>query len=122
IALWDLIGKASGEPVFKLLGGQAHDRLPAYANGWYGGANSPKEYAGKASEVVSAGYTALKFDPFGVAWLEMTAAEMSVAEERVAAVREAVGDELQLMIEVHGRLSAGCAIEMGHSLTSYRRG
>ena len=120
IALWDLIGKASGEPVFKLLGGQAHDRLPAYANGWYGGANSPKEYASKASEVVSAGYTALKFDPFGVAWLEMTAAEMSVAEERVAAVREAVGDEVQLMIEVHGRLSAGCAIEMGQRLIPYR--
>ena len=120
IALWDLIGKASGEPVFKLLGGQAHDRLPAYANGWYGGANSPKEYASKASEVVSAGYTALKFDPFGVAWLEMTPAEMSVAEERVAAVREAVGDEVQLMIEVHGRLSAGCAIEMGQRLIPYR--
>ena len=120
IALWDLIGKASGEPVFKLLGGQAHERLPAYANGWYGGANSPEEYASKASEVVSAGYTALKFDPFGVAWLEMTPAEMSVAEERVAAVREAVGDEVQLMIEVHGRLSASCAIEMGQRLIPYR--
>jgi len=120
IALWDLIGKASGEPVFKLLGGQAHDRLPAYANGWYGGANSPEEYASKASQVVSAGYTALKFDPFGVAWLEMTAAEMSVAEERVAAVREAVGDEVQLMIEVHGRLSVSCAIEMGQQLIPYR--
>jgi galactonate dehydratase len=120
MALWDLIGKASGEPVFKLLGGQAHDRLPAYANGWYGGANSPEEYASKASEVVSAGYTALKFDPFGVAWLEMTPAEMSGAEERVAAVREAVGDEVQLMIEVHGRLSASCAIEMGQRLIPYR--
>jgi galactonate dehydratase len=106
--------------VFKLLGGQAHDRLPAYANGWYGGANSPKEYASKASEVVSAGYTALKFDPFGVAWLEMTRAEMSVAEERVAAVRKAVGDEVQLMIEVHGRFSASCAIEMGQRLIAYR--
>ena len=37
IALWDLIGKASGQPVYQLLGGRARDRLPAYANGWYGG-------------------------------------------------------------------------------------
>ena len=38
IALWDLVGKACGQPVYKLLGGRCHERLPAYANGWYGGA------------------------------------------------------------------------------------
>ena len=38
IALWDLIGKACGQPVYRLLGGRCHERLPAYANGWYGGA------------------------------------------------------------------------------------
>ena len=38
IACWDLIGKACGQPVYRLLGGRAHERLPAYANGWYGGA------------------------------------------------------------------------------------
>src|SRR5687767_11952822 len=41
IACWDIVGKACGEPVYKLLGGQARDRLPAYANGWYGGAQTP---------------------------------------------------------------------------------
>src|SRR5262245_2515867 len=44
IALWDLIGKACGQPVYRLLGGRCHDCLPAYANGWYGGARTPREY------------------------------------------------------------------------------
>jgi galactonate dehydratase len=120
IACWDLIGKAYGQPVYKLLGGRARERLPAYANGWYGGATTPEEYAGKAREVVGRGYGAMKFDPFGVAWKEMTRDEMAAAERIVAAVRQAVGDEVELMIEVHGRLSASCAIEMGRRLTSYR--
>src|SRR5258708_785782 len=48
IACWDLIGKASGRPVYELLGGRVRDRLPAYANGWYGGAQTPADYAAKA--------------------------------------------------------------------------
>ena len=39
IAMWDLIGKACHQPVYRLLGGRCHDRIPAYANGWYGGAS-----------------------------------------------------------------------------------
>ena len=120
IACWDLVGKACGQPVYKLLGGRARERLPAYANGWYGGARTPAEYAEKAREVVARGYRAMKFDPFGTAWKEMTREQMSDAENIVAAVRSAVGDEIDLMIEVHGRLSVGCAIEMGRQLISYR--
>src|SRR5262245_18443735 len=45
IACWDLIGKACGQPLYKLLGGACHDRLQAYANGWYGGARHAEEYA-----------------------------------------------------------------------------
>jgi galactonate dehydratase len=119
IACWDLIGKACGQPVYKLLGGRARDRLPAYANGWYGGARTPDDYAAKAREVVARGYRAMKFDPFGVAWKEMPRGEMELAEQIVAAVRDAVGDDVELMIEVHGRLSAGCAIEMGRRLAPY---
>ncbi len=120
IAFWDLIGKACGQPVYRLLGGRARDRLPAYANGWYGGAVTPDDCAAKAREVVGRGYRAMKFDPFGTAWKEMTGEEMAAAERIVAAVRGAVGDGVELMIEVHGRLSAGCAIEMGRRLAPYR--
>jgi galactonate dehydratase len=120
IACWDLVGKACGQPVYKLLGGRARERLPAYANGWYGGAKTPQDYALKAREVVARGYGGMKFDPFGAAWKEMTRHEMQEAEDRVAAVREAVGDDVELMLEVHGRLSASCAIEMGRRLAPYR--
>jgi galactonate dehydratase len=120
VAMWDLIGKACGQPVYKLLGGRARERLRAYANGWYGRANSPQEFAEKARQVVARGYSAMKFDPFGTAWKEMAGKEMQAAEATVAFVREAVGDEVDLMIEVHGRLSVECAIEMGRRLAPYR--
>lgn len=120
IAMWDIIGKVCGQPVYKLLGGQCRDRLPAYANGWYGGARTPAEYAQHAKETVARGYRAMKFDPFGTAWKEMSRNEMNDAEELVSAVREAVGDDVDLMIEVHGRLSVSCAIEMGRRFEKYR--
>jgi galactonate dehydratase len=110
IALWDLIGKACGQPVYRLLGGRCHRRIGAYANGWYGGARTGAEYAERAREAVACGYRALKFDPFDTAWKSLTPAEAEAAVERVAAVREAVGPDVGLMIEFHGRLSAGCAV------------
>jgi galactonate dehydratase len=119
IACWDLIGKACGQPVYRLLGGQARDRLPSYANGWYGGARAPSDYAALARAVVARGYGAMKFDPFGTAWKDLTLEQMAEAEHIVAAVREAVGPDVALMIEVHGRLSVGCAIAMGRRLAPY---
>jgi galactonate dehydratase len=119
IACWDIIGKAQGQPVYELLGGRARDRLPAYANGWYGGARTPEDYAAKAREVVERGYRAMKFDPLGVAWQDLSSDEMEAAVAIVAAVRSAVGDEVDLMIEVHGRLSGRSAIEMGRRLMPY---
>jgi galactonate dehydratase len=120
IACWDLIGKACGQPVYRLLGGRARERLQAYANGWYGGAVTPDDYAVAARDVVRRGYGGLKLDPFGVAWKEMTRTQMDEAERIVAAVRAEVGDAADVMIEVHGRLSAGCAVAMGRRLAPYR--
>src|SRR5437870_6499407 len=68
IALWDLIGKACRQPVYRLLGGRSHRTIPAYANGWYGAIQTPREYAERAQAAVARGYQALKFDPFGTAW------------------------------------------------------
>lgn len=111
IALWDIVGKACSQPVFRLLGGHCHEKLPAYANGWYGGAKSPQDFAERARDVVARGYRAMKFDPFGTAWKELTPEESELATDIVAAVRQAVGPRVGLMIEIHGRLSAGCAID-----------
>jgi galactonate dehydratase len=119
IALWDLIGKACGQPVYRLLGGRFHGRLPAYANGWYGGAGTPREFAEAARAVVARGYHALKFDPFGTAWKELRQGEGERALDTVAAVREAVGPDVALMIEFHGRLAAGCAADMVRKLERF---
>jgi galactonate dehydratase len=120
IAMWDIIGKVCGQPVYKLLGGRYHRRIPAYANGWYGGARTPKEFAERACEAVGRGYKGLKFDPFGVAWKDMGAAEREAATAIVAAVREAVGSAVDLMIEFHGRLSVGEAILMMREIERYK--
>lgn len=122
VALWDLVGKDCGQPVYQLLGGKARDRLPAYANGWYGNARTPAQYAERAREVIARGYRALKFDPFGTAWKDLSQDEMQAAEARVAAVREAVGADTEVFVEVHGRLSGESAIEMGRRLKKYRPG
>lgn len=119
IALWDIIGKACGQPVYRLLGGRCHERIATYANGWYGGAQTPAEYAERARDAAARGYRALKFDPFGVAWKDLSPEESEAAVERVAAVREAVGRDVGLMIEFHGRLSAGAAIAMIRELQRF---
>src|SRR5260370_1834013 len=88
IAMWDLIGKACGQPVYKLIGGRCHQRIPAYANGWYGGAQSPEDFAERARDVVRSGYRAMKFDPFGTAWKELSPQEEELACDIIRAVRE----------------------------------
>lgn len=120
VAMWDIIGKACGQPVYRLLGGRAHDRVLAYANGWYGHARSLREYADRAREVVARGYRGLKLDPFGTAWKQMTLEEMNQAEALIAAVREAVGESVDILVEAHGRLSVDCAIEFGRRIEPYR--
>src|SRR5207248_5059794 len=82
VALWDIIGKACGQPVYKLLGGRCHRRIPAYANGWYGGARTPAEYAERARDAAARGYRALKFDPFGTAWKGLSGEEAEASVER----------------------------------------
>jgi galactonate dehydratase len=119
IALWDIVAKACQQPLYRLLGGRCHDRIPAYANGWYGGAKTPAQYAERARAAVGLGYRALKFDPFGIAWKELTPEESATAIDIVAAIREEVGPKVGLMIEVHGRLSAGCAVDILRKLERF---
>jgi galactonate dehydratase len=120
VALWDLVAKACRQPLYRLLGGRYHERLPAYANGWYGGATTADEFAEKARDVVARGYGAMKFDPFGTAWRVLSRDELAAALERVAKVREAVGPHIDLMIEFHGRLTAGAATSVMSLLEPYQ--
>lgn len=121
IALWDIIGKATGQPVHKLIGGRAKPALFAYANGWYGGCQSPGDFAARAREVAGLGYRALKFDPFVTAWKQLDRAEEDHAVAVVAAVSAAVGPDVGLMIEIHGRLGVSDAVRFidrlaGHNI------
>ena len=119
-ALLDIKGKALGVPVYELLGGRYRDRIKCYANGWFTGANRPEEFAAKAAATVQQGFQALKFDPFGKAYLTMSPAEQEMAVARVAAVREAVGPRVDILVEAHGRLDVPTAVAMGQRLAPLR--
>jgi len=109
VACWDLMGQALGVPVWKLLGGRFRERVPAYANGWYSSKRDPLSIARLAEEVVKRGYRALKLDPFGAASAELSAPDRRSAVDIVTAVRQAVGPDVQIMVEMHGRFTPATA-------------
>jgi galactonate dehydratase len=119
IACWDLMGQALGVPVWKLLGGRFRERVPAYANGWYQAERDPVAIAALARNVVGRGYRALKLDPFGAASAELAAADRRRAVSIVAAVRDAVGADVQILIEMHGRFTPATAIRVAALLEPY---
>ena len=121
IALWDLRGKALGVPVYELLGGPYTDRIRVYANGWYTNPGTPEQNGEEAKRVVEMGYTAMKFDPFGQHnYVIISPEEAQLAEDRVAAVREAVGPNVEILIEVHAKFNVYTAIHLGKRLEQYR--
>lgn len=119
MACWDILGKSLGVPVHRLLGGQVRDRVRVYANGWYTGPHTPEGFAEKAREVVSRGYTALKFDPFGGAYIRLSREETQRCKAIVRSVRDAVGDSVDIMIEAHDRFGVAAAVEIGRWLEEF---
>lgn len=150
IALWDIKGKALGVPVYKLLGGKTNSKLRTYASqtqlGWGDCRRisvSPEEYAQNAMEAVKQGFTAIKVDPFwtddeGKAasanreavpvekrsdWLWTGFArgdQLSSVSNRVGAIRDAVGDKVDIIIEFHGIMDVNTSIQVGRELDQYR--
>lgn len=120
MALWDILGKFAGLPVYQLLGGKVRDGIRMYANGWFAGAKEPDEFARKAEEAVARGVTALKWDPFETAYMHLTEAQLRRSIRCVKEVREAVGPEVDLLIECHGRLDTSSALRVANELAPYR--
>jgi galactonate dehydratase len=112
MACWDIVGKALGEPVWRLLGGKVRDKVKAYANGWYTVERSPDDFHAAAVRVVDRGYQALKLDPFGPGSRELDAEETRRSIALIEAVRDAIGPDRELMLEMHGRFAPHEALRL----------
>lgn len=108
IAVWDLYGKIAGLPLAKLLGGRRHDRLPAYVSGLPKA--TLKERCDLAVEWARKGYKGIKF-------AAAVSEEGIVAE--MAALREAVGPKVDLMVDLHWKFTAGEAIRLIRRLEAH---
>jgi len=119
IALWDIKGKALGVPVYELLGGRCRDRLKAYGNGWTDGVTDTPRVAENAVKAVGQGYRALKWDPFGQVTNIIEPEQLRASIRQIRAVREAVGPDVELLIEAHGKLNTNNAIRAGRMMEEF---
>jgi galactonate dehydratase len=131
MACWDIIGKAAGQPVYNLLGGQYHEKLrsytylyPAPGKEKLGNPQTDPDLAGKrAAEYVEMGFSAIKLDPFGLptsyAPLQISLEDLETAERVVKNVREAVGGKCDILIGTHGQMTTSSAIRLAKRLEKY---
>ncbi len=126
-ALWDLLGKSLGVPVYQLLGGKYRDRIRLYADVGHGKGNTPEGWAQRAREGVEDGYQAIKFDVDNSANelkhdavnRELSTAELQKMTSLVAAAREAAGDEIDISIDCHGLFSVNSAMKLSELLEPF---
>ena len=129
MALWDIVGKAAGKPVYELLGGRVHEALRGYTYLYpepgddadvYGDADLA---ATRAAEEVARGFTAVKFDPAGPYTVfdphQPTLEDLDRSEKMVAAVREAVGTRADILFGTHGQFTASGATRLARRLEAY---
>jgi galactonate dehydratase len=115
-ALWDILGKWTGQPVHQLLGGRVRDRIRVY--GWLSG-ETYGDYIESAKVSAEAGFTALKTGLYGAVNIVDTPAVVEENVERFARIREAVGPEVDVGIDFHGRCSPAMAIRLAQALEPY---
>lgn len=109
MASWDLVGKELGTPLYDLLGGKVRDRVPVYANGWYGDCVTPEDFMEATKRVKGLGYNAVKLDPFGsyFGWIDRRGVEE--AKGRLRAVADVIGVD-GIAVEHHGRFDGRSAV------------
>jgi 2-dehydro-3-deoxyphosphogalactonate aldolase len=129
MACWDIIGKEAGKPVYKLLGGQVHERLRAYTyiyprpgdiSDVY---HDPDLAAERASAYLAQGFTALKFDPAGpysaFDGRQLSLDALDLCERFARKLREAVGNRADLLFGTHGQMTAAGAIRLARRLEPF---
>ena len=115
-ALWDVSGKELGVPAYRLLGGAARDRIQLYN---HCGGRTPDELALNAQALVEKGWRALKIGSLGFESFATDRACVEATAERVRVMREAVGPDVLIMMDAHGRHRPGQAIRMIRALEPY---
>ena len=123
MALYDIVGKKLGVPLYKLLGGRVHEKLRTYANGWVEGLeHTPDAFAAKTRDLVARGYTGCKLDPFFVTPMnrEVTQPDLRLATSIVRAIRDAGGPDYDIAIDVHGRWDTKSTLEILRALEPMR--
>ena len=123
MAMWDIVGKALNQPVYNLLGGPCRTSLRAYTHMGLRKEDdrAPQaQFAEQARELAAEGWTAIKWVPVPYVHLTMTAAQMRQTVEVVGAVRDAVGPDVDLLIELHGRLNPATAIALAHEIAPFK--
>ncbi|NVM54374.1 MAG: galactonate dehydratase [Candidatus Helarchaeota archaeon] len=117
VALWDIAGKYLGVPCFMLFGGKYRGKVRVYnhVTGY-----TIEQLVKNAMSAVKKGFTAVRFTPFSGEHLKMRYSEvMKTAVERVANVREALGDHVDICLEIGRRLSSYEAVTMAHAIEQY---
>jgi len=129
MACWDIIGKAAGKPVYELLGGRVHERLRSYTylyprniTGEYD-YSDPDLAAECAADNVARGFTAVKFDPAGpysaYSGHQLSMEVLERCETFCRRIREAVGDQADLLFGTHGQMVPSSAIRLAKRLEKY---
>ena len=123
MALWDIIGKATNQPIYNLLGGQYHETLRAYAYMPSDGIWEQPEKAGAvAQQLVAEGNSACKLDPFMPLFplpRDIPLKDLRRAATIFRCIRDAVGDELEIGIGTHGQFSTAGAIRAAAILEEF---
>jgi galactonate dehydratase len=120
MALWDIVGKVAVQPLYNLLGGASRERIRVYANGWGDEPGTIDENIERALKVRAEGYTALKFDPLPGPWRNFIhRADEDFAVDYVRRMREALGPEMEIHLDMHRRLAPFHAIRLGRRLAEF---
>jgi 2-dehydro-3-deoxyphosphogalactonate aldolase len=124
MACWDIVGKALNQPIYNLLGGRAHDKLRAYAYMPTEGIWENPAKAGEiATQLVAAGNSACKFDPFTPLFPQPRDFPLKMIRHVARifqSIRDAVGDELEVGIGTHGQFSTAVAIRVAKMLEEFQ--